>query len=77
MSAPPAFVLPDTNVTTEIAPMLRKLIPRLGSDQPGEILATVAAIERVLRAAGCDWHDLADALLADALVEALEARRRS
>lgn len=62
---------------TEIAPMLRKLIPRLGSDQPGEILATVAAIARVLRASGCDWHDLADALLADALAEALNTRRRS
>jgi hypothetical protein len=62
---------------TEITPMLRKLIPRLASDQPGEILATVAAIGRVLRARGCDWHDLADALLAEALVKALKTRRRS
>jgi hypothetical protein len=61
---------------TETAAMLRKLIPRLGSDQPGEILATVAAIGRVLCAAGCDWHDLADVLLADALAKA-KTRRRS
>ena len=56
--------------------MLRKLIPCLGSDQPGEILAAVAAIERVLRSAGADWHDLADVLLSDALAEA-QTRRRS
>jgi hypothetical protein len=63
-------------MATEIAPMLRKLIPRLGSDQPGEVLATVAAIARVLQGAGCDWHDLVDVLLADALAEA-QTRRRS
>jgi hypothetical protein len=45
-----------------IAPMLCKLIPRLGSNHPGEVVATAAAIERVLRGAGHDWHDLASAL---------------
>jgi hypothetical protein len=44
------------------AAMLRKLIPCLASDQPGERLATVAAIERVLHGAGLDWHDLAKVL---------------
>jgi hypothetical protein len=38
------------------------LIPRLGSDNEGERLATVGAIQRTLRAAGCDFHDLARAL---------------
>jgi hypothetical protein len=59
----------------EIAPMLRKLIPCLGSDQPHEILAAVAAIGRVLRGAGRDWHDLADTLMADALAKAMKKRR--
>jgi hypothetical protein len=45
-----------------ISPMLCKLIPRLGSDHPGEVVATAAAIERVLRGAGQDWHALASVL---------------
>ena len=35
------------------------LIPRLGSNADGEVLATVAAIRRVLAGAGLDLHDLA------------------
>jgi hypothetical protein len=42
--------------------MLSKLIPRLGSDHAGEVVATAAAIGRVLRNGGCDWHDLARAV---------------
>jgi hypothetical protein len=42
--------------------MLSKLIPRLGSDHAGEVVATAAAIGRVLRNGGCDWHDLAHAV---------------
>jgi hypothetical protein len=49
-----------------IAPMLCKLIPRLGSNHPGEVVATAAAIERLLRGAGCDWHDLTKALVIEA-----------
>jgi hypothetical protein len=45
-----------------VAPVLCKLIPRLGSNHPGEVIATAAAIERMPRSAGCDWHDLANAL---------------
>jgi hypothetical protein len=45
-----------------LAPMLLKLIPRLGSDHAGEVVATAAAIGRVLRNGGCDWHDLAGAV---------------
>jgi len=37
------------------------LIPRLATDHEGERLATVAAIERTLKAAGRDFHDLARA----------------
>jgi hypothetical protein len=34
----------------------------LSSNQEGEIIAAVAAIQRALQAAGADWHDLAHAL---------------
>jgi hypothetical protein len=49
----------------EIAAATQKLallIPRLGSPFEGERLATVAAIERVLKSHGLDWHDLAGAI---------------
>ncbi|MCW8084724.1 hypothetical protein [Sabulicella glaciei] len=36
-----------------------KLLPLLGSDKPGEVTATAAAIGRTLTAAGLDWHALA------------------
>jgi hypothetical protein len=38
--------------------MLGKLIPRLGSNHDGEVVATVRAIQRVLNNAGADLHDL-------------------
>lgn len=41
---------------------LRPLVLRLGSEQPGEAAAAVAAIGRVLRSAGLDWYALADAI---------------
>lgn len=43
-------------------PMLSKLIPRLATDHDGEVVATVRAIQRTLKAAGLDFHDLAGAL---------------
>lgn len=55
-----------------IAPKLRKLIPRLASNHPGEVVATVEAIERVLKSDGRDFHDLAGALCAPPKVAALE-----
>ena len=44
---------------TGLAPKLTKMLPLLGSDKPGEVLASVAAIARLLNGAGLDWHDLA------------------
>jgi hypothetical protein len=38
---------------------LALLIPRLASDFDGEVVATVQAIRRLLRAGGHDLHDLA------------------
>jgi hypothetical protein len=45
-----------------LIPTLSKLIPRLGSNHDGEVVATVRAIERVLKSAGRDLHDLAACL---------------
>lgn len=42
-----------------VAPRLAKLIPRLATDHDGEVVATVRAIERTLRAAGLDFHTFA------------------
>jgi hypothetical protein len=43
-----------------IAASLQKLIPRLASDQDGEVIGTVKAIERKLGNAGLDFFDLAE-----------------
>jgi hypothetical protein len=45
-----------------VAPKLSKLIPLLGSDQPGEVVAAATAIHRTLQSAGCDFHDLVAAI---------------
>jgi hypothetical protein len=47
------------NGFSTIGPRLAKLLPLLASDQPGEVVATAAAITRTLAAAGADWHGLA------------------
>ena len=47
-------------LSPELRPKLQQLIPLLSSDHAGEVAATAAAIGRVLRGAGLDWHDLAD-----------------
>ena len=41
---------------------IRMLLPVLGSDQSGEVVAAAAAIGRLLEADGLDWHALADRL---------------
>ena len=44
------------------APRLDPLIRRLATNHDGEVVATVRAIGRALKAAGHDFHDLADAV---------------
>jgi hypothetical protein len=41
---------------------LLKLIPLLGSDASGELVASATAIGRLLKSVGLDWHDLAAAV---------------
>jgi len=45
-----------------VAPKLTKLLPLLGTNHDGEALAAVRAIERTLKSAGLDFHDLASSL---------------
>src|SRR5262245_60268946 len=44
------------------AAKVAKLIRLLDSDQPGEVLGTVAALKRTLATAGSSLHALADAI---------------
>lgn len=48
-----------TDRAPDMAAKLGRLLPRLASDAPGEVVATVAAIRRTLDRAGLDLHDLA------------------
>ena len=48
-----------TDLAPDTGDKLGKLLPRLASDAPGEVLATVAAIRRTLDRGGLDLHDLA------------------
>lgn len=49
-------------MSPELREKLSKLIPRLSTDQDGEIVGTVLAIGRVLKSESLDFHDLANAL---------------
>ena len=49
-----------------VAPRLHKLILMLSSEHEGEAFGAVRAIGRVLKDAGGDWHDLADAIAGNA-----------
>jgi hypothetical protein len=53
------------DLSPALSDKLARLLPRLASDAPGEVVATVAAIRRTLDRAGLDLHDLA-ARLTDA-----------
>jgi hypothetical protein len=46
----------------ELVARIEKLVPRLASTHDGEVVATARAINRTLKAAGLDWHDLAKAV---------------
>lgn len=41
---------------------LAKLIPMLSSPMDGEVVAAARAIEKSLKGAGLDWHDLVNAI---------------
>jgi hypothetical protein len=46
------------NALPNVRPKIARLLPLLASDQDGEVVAAVRAIERLLQGAGADWHDL-------------------
>lgn len=47
------------DLSPDLGAKLGRLLPRLASDSPGEVNATVQAIRRTLDRAGLDLHDLA------------------
>ena len=47
------------DLAPDLGAKLGRLLPRLASDSPGEVNATVQAIRRTLGRAGLDLHDLA------------------
>lgn len=51
------------DLSPDLTSKLWRLLPRLASDAPGEVVATVAAIRRTLDRAGLDLHDLAARLI--------------
>jgi hypothetical protein len=54
-----------SNALAAIAERLGKLIPRLATDQDGEVVATARAIGRTLHSARLDFHDLAQAVVTE------------
>ena len=60
---------------TTIRPKLSKLIPLLGSDKAGEVVATAGAITRALKQAGADWHDLTAVLTGTKRPDTIEPLR--
>jgi hypothetical protein len=48
---------PTRPLPTAVRERLGKLVPLLSSNQDGERVGAVAAIDRVLKSAGLDWHD--------------------
>ncbi|MCJ2086377.1 hypothetical protein MKK88_10280 [Methylobacterium sp. E-005] len=48
-----------TALSPDLSARVAKLLPRLGTDQQGEVAAVAAALTRVLHSGGCDLHDLA------------------
>ena len=67
----------DPSVAAEVRAKLGKLVPRLASEFEGERIATVAAIDRVLKAAGFDWFDFTRAIVTPASSAAARHRRSS
>lgn len=52
-------------LSLDLTARVAKLLPRLASDQQGEVAVTAAAIARTLKAAGHDLHDLAEHVSAE------------
>jgi hypothetical protein len=64
-------------MTRPLPPVIAQLLPRLGSNFDGEIIATAKAIERVLHSSSMDWHDLTRAITAPAPLPRQPSRAES
>ena len=65
------------DLSPDLGAKLGRLLPRLASDSPGEVNATVAAIRRTLDRAGLDLHDLARRLTDAPQPQPQHARREA
>ena len=61
---------PKLSRLNKMPPQIAKLIPRLASEHDGEVVATARAIERLLRSADLDWHDVAKRVEPEAIATA-------
>lgn len=59
------------NSLATITPKLGKLIPMLSSSHDGEVVAAARAIERTLKDAGRDWHDLVKVIISPSIAPVL------
>ena len=48
-----------TALSPDLTARIAKMLPMLSSTAPGDVVNCAAAVTRTLKAAGCDWHDLA------------------
>ncbi|MGO9049929.1 MAG: hypothetical protein ACLP19_17095 [Xanthobacteraceae bacterium] len=62
-------------IDTQIAERLKRLLLMLSSNHDGEVIAAAKAVDRTLKAADHDWHDLVENLTSPS--PAPYARRRS
>jgi hypothetical protein len=56
--------MPARSLAPPLRDKLGKLLPMLSSDHDGERVGAVAAIQRLLKSHGLDWHDLAASIIA-------------
>jgi hypothetical protein len=45
-------------IPASISARIAAILPRLGSNHDGEVIASVRAMQRILASANLDWHDL-------------------
>jgi hypothetical protein len=66
---------PSMNRLSPLVPRLEKLLLMLSSGSDGEVVSAARAIDRTLRTAGADWHDLTGLLARSAAISSARGKR--